>query len=184
MTGSQQEATYPRRVSGIRAPESQNTDREGPKIGDNPDPLSCPPTEEGKSIFWRNWPKRQQAQQRVGWGIELKTEGLEKDFILKDEILQSLSWLSSWNTNSLAYVPLHLPFSSPHQAEKLRIPLCREYSNKGEKMHRHLYLTSPNETVQSPRDYLRYSQQWNKPCLHTESFQQPRSGLQGSLIME
>lgn len=72
---------------GHRISEQRGTER--PAIGDTPDPLSCPPTEEGKSIFCRNWPKRQRAQQSVGLGMELEA-GLEEDSILKDEIPQLL----------------------------------------------------------------------------------------------
>ena len=40
------------RDQGVRMSEHRRRERR--KIRDNLDPLSCPPIEEGKSIFWRN----------------------------------------------------------------------------------------------------------------------------------
>lgn len=100
------------------------------KIRDTPEPFSCPPTKDGKFIFWKSWPKRQQtqghqAQQRLWAGAELETGGLGKDSIPKDEIPQLLI---------LAQLPEHQqPGLCPSPFTLLQPTLSRRIKDSSEK---------------------------------------------------
>lgn len=148
------------------------------EIGDTPESLSCPPVKKGNR-FSGNTGQRgtrlRDARHSTGWGRHRgRNRGIRERF-------SSERWDSpapcpgSAPGPGTAQLILH-PTQACTRAEESKMPPCRKCPV--ERRPQRLTFGGPSMTLPSTLWItLRQNPAIDKPCPHTQSFQQPRNGL-------